>query len=125
MERKFLYGYLIFATIVYIRWALYVIEKFCSHLKISCLTIPYGEKSYDTPKKLLTSQSKASTSTQNSSENLKSFQNSRKSPSKTSLTPPSTPRTRKKPISNYTNSISIESPRAMRARARLMTRGFD
>lgn len=37
-----IYG--IYAAVLYFRWAYFVIEAFCSHLKISCFTIPYRSR---------------------------------------------------------------------------------
>ena len=39
-ELLYLYGYFIFAVIVYFRWALLVITAICDYLNINCLTIP-------------------------------------------------------------------------------------
>jgi ethanolaminephosphotransferase len=40
LELWYLYGYLVFATIVYFRWAYLVINSICEFLGINCLTIP-------------------------------------------------------------------------------------
>ena len=39
-ELIYLYGYFLFAIIVYFRWALLVINSICNYLGIKCLTIP-------------------------------------------------------------------------------------
>ncbi|KAI8328939.1 CDP-alcohol phosphatidyltransferase-domain-containing protein [Choanephora cucurbitarum] len=39
-EMLFLVGYFIFAFVIYMRWALIVINSFCEYLGIKCLTIP-------------------------------------------------------------------------------------
>ena len=38
-ELRFLQGYLIFAVVVYARWAVLVISTICNYLQINCLTI--------------------------------------------------------------------------------------
>jgi ethanolaminephosphotransferase len=43
-EYIYLLAYFIFATIAYFHWAILVIERFCSHLKIKCFSIPYGKQ---------------------------------------------------------------------------------
>ncbi|KAG9299210.1 hypothetical protein G9A89_013858 [Geosiphon pyriformis] len=39
-EYYYLWGYFIFVVIAYLHWALLVINRFCTYLKISCLRIP-------------------------------------------------------------------------------------
>ena len=40
VELWYLRGYLVFALIVYFRWAFLVINSICDYLGINCLTIP-------------------------------------------------------------------------------------
>ncbi|KAI9009503.1 CDP-alcohol phosphatidyltransferase-domain-containing protein [Gaertneriomyces semiglobifer] len=40
-EAIYLCGFLAYQTVSYFHWALAVIDRFCTHLKISCLRIPY------------------------------------------------------------------------------------
>ncbi|KAL5615216.1 hypothetical protein BROUX41_005272 [Berkeleyomyces rouxiae] len=44
LELYYLYGYLIFAAIVYFRWAFLVVGSICNYLGISALTIPYDKQ---------------------------------------------------------------------------------
>lgn len=44
MELWYLRGYLVFALVVYFRWAYLVIDSICSYLGINCLTIPYEKQ---------------------------------------------------------------------------------
>ena len=44
VELWYLRGYLLFAIVAYMRWALLVIDKICSLLDINCLTIKAREK---------------------------------------------------------------------------------
>lgn len=39
-ELMYLWGYLVFAIIIYFRWAVLVINSICAYLGINCLTIP-------------------------------------------------------------------------------------
>nr|CAG8435200.1 5471_t:CDS:2 [Entrophospora candida]CAG8455736.1 484_t:CDS:2 [Entrophospora candida] len=43
-EYVYLWAYFAFATIAYFHWAFLVIDRFCAHLKIQCLRIPYRTK---------------------------------------------------------------------------------
>ena len=43
VELAYLWGYLVFAMVVYFRWALLVISAICDYLEINCLTIPSGK----------------------------------------------------------------------------------
>jgi ethanolaminephosphotransferase len=43
-ELFFLWAYLAFVLVAYLHWALVVIDAFCKHLKIKCLSIPHGKK---------------------------------------------------------------------------------
>ncbi|KAJ1983043.1 hypothetical protein H4R33_004916 [Dimargaris cristalligena] len=40
-ELYFLWGSFVFASVAYIHWSLFVIDRFCTYLNIKCLTIPY------------------------------------------------------------------------------------
>ncbi|EXX70389.1 Choline/ethanolaminephosphotransferase [Rhizophagus irregularis] len=48
-EYYYLWAYSIFATVAYFHWAILVIKRFCSYLKIKCFSIPYGKQG---PKKI-------------------------------------------------------------------------
>ena len=48
-EHIYLWAYFIFATVAYLHWAVLVINRFCSHLKINCFRIPYQSQG---PKKI-------------------------------------------------------------------------
>ena len=43
-ERYYLWGYFLFVFVAYFHWALLVIDRFCAHLNIKCLSIPYPSK---------------------------------------------------------------------------------
>ena len=42
METYYLWGFFTFVLGAYLNWAFIVIDRFCKHLKIKCLTIPYS-----------------------------------------------------------------------------------
>lgn len=44
IEFWYLWAYFVFATVVYFRWALLVINSICEYLGINCLTIPSQEQ---------------------------------------------------------------------------------
>ncbi|CAH1758822.1 13141_t:CDS:2 [Entrophospora sp. SA101] len=52
-EYLYLWAYFIFASIAYFHWAFLVINRFCAHLKIHCLRIPYEKKETKDQKKVL------------------------------------------------------------------------
>jgi ethanolaminephosphotransferase len=57
-ELLYLYGYFVFAAVVYFRWAYLVVSSICNYLGINALTIPY-EKQLENKRRLSLSNGSA------------------------------------------------------------------
>ncbi|RHZ61702.1 hypothetical protein Glove_346g63 [Diversispora epigaea] len=55
-EHYYLWGYFIFTAIAYFHWAILVINRFCSYLKINCFRIPHHSSGEEAARLLHTNQ---------------------------------------------------------------------